>query len=157
MAKIKKKKERGMNAQDKAILRVIKEGFLNMCEQYERTGKLYALLAEPISDPSFISTGAQGILNNIILQNNEIGESLKEIGLGLDLLGRKPIMQDPNVKKTDVEEDEEETKKIVVDIKTVEDGYTFISNIAPEPEKKEEKAYDDITGEGQMVFDEDKK
>jgi hypothetical protein len=86
-------------ANKKYNLQGTKEAFLQLCAQYEAMGKMYAAMAGDIrrhSEPGIINPLASSMrerLQVILDQYREIGEQLKETGLGLDSLGGDPVLK----------------------------------------------------------------
>ena len=74
-----------MAKQDRVKLKYLKANFLLLTKQYSQMGKLIRALAQ---DP-----GSKDLLAKVGLQYHEIGEQLKNVGLGLDDLGGEPMMR----------------------------------------------------------------
>lgn len=114
--------------QNLVILTQVKEGFLNICKQFDLMGQLLKLEAKTLSHPIFTPTSAPVVLGRILGQYQEIGEQLKHIGKGLDAMGGKPISEPlPKFTKPKMKKEIKETIEKSV--------HTFVSNIQPEEKK----------------------
>ncbi len=102
MAKDKKKVD--VKGDVLALLKT-KDGFLNLCQQYQHMGQLLGLLAKVLTHPMFSKTSAPAALQRILEQYQHMGEQLKEIGTDLDSIGGKPVLQPAE------EKPKKETKK----------------------------------------------
>jgi len=118
-----------------------KEGFMTLCKQYEHMGKLMTLLAKTLKHPIFAPSSAPAVFNRINQQYEETGEQLKEIGIGLDALGGKPVTESSQQKKDrkkkelkqmSDDEKEKDNEDVVEEMKDTHEGQKFVSNIQPD-------------------------
>lgn len=115
----KKKVDAIVNKQ--LVLEAAKEHFLSLCLMFENNGRCFKGLAKIAAHSAFAKTTLPAGLERLLIQHQEIGEEMKNLGAALDLMGGKPCMK------------KEEPEK-----KEPEDDGTFVSNIEPEDENKKE-------------------
>ncbi len=68
------------------VLEKTKDGYFNLCVQYEHLGKLLHLQSKAFTEDD---DRAPAILEKMLSQYLEIGEQLKTVGTGLDKLEGK--------------------------------------------------------------------
>jgi flagellar biosynthesis/type III secretory pathway chaperone len=85
-------------------------------------------------------SGAFDVLDRIIEQEQQIGEQLKEIGIGLDSIGERRVL----VPQKQIDKKEEEQKQ-------------FVSNIEPDDEIDAhiQENWNEITAEGELIVKDD--
>jgi hypothetical protein len=127
-----------------ALVRLVqtKESFYKLCEQYEHMGKLLKLQAKTMKHPIFKPTSAPACLMRMIEQHDQFGEQLKEIGMGLDAMGGKPVLE-AEEKMVVVDIEEEVLEKTIKDMKDTHKNTKFVSNIPSDDELGKTKEGDE--------------
>ncbi len=80
-----------MGMRNTKVVQQVKDSFLTLCAQYERLGQLLALQAHALPDTPQCQPAAQA-LKLELSQYQEMGEEMKQLGKGLDLLGGKSVL-----------------------------------------------------------------
>ena len=82
-----------MSTRNSKIVAQVKDSFLTLCEQFSRMGELLQANAKILVDKGLWDGSAGVAMGPELAQYHEIGEQLKTLGTGIDLMGDKPVLQ----------------------------------------------------------------
>ena len=84
-----------MGIRNPKVVAEVKIAFLTLCEQYERMGQFQSVHAQGLVDKSVWYGTAGDPFRSALAQFKEMGEQLKALGRGIDLLGGQSVLKPP--------------------------------------------------------------